>query len=153
MSNRFTQRGGWWVVGQFMLMLAIALLGIVCRDESKHRLLLLSRGDLPGDRCDLWRWRHNGLGAKPDAVSKTVGWDNPDSARPYGLLRQPLYTAVIYAALGWSLIRSSWSAFAVSLALAIFFDTKARHEELWLRRQFPDYEIYEQRVRRFIPWI
>lgn len=64
-----------------------------------------------------------------------------------------LYTALICAAVGWSLVRSSWPAFAVSLALALFFDAKARHEERWLRQQFPDYTRYEQRVQRFIPWI
>jgi membrane-bound ClpP family serine protease len=28
MSNSFVQRGGWWVVGQFLLLLAIAILDI-----------------------------------------------------------------------------------------------------------------------------
>jgi protein-S-isoprenylcysteine O-methyltransferase Ste14 len=68
-------------------------------------------------------------------------------------MRHPLYMAVICAALGWSLIWQSWPALATSLALAAFFDTKARHEERWLRQQFPDYADYERRVRRFIPWI
>jgi len=51
------------------------------------------------------------------------------------------------------LIRSSWPALVASLALAIFFDAKARREERWLRRRFPEYTRYEQRVRRFIPGI
>jgi protein-S-isoprenylcysteine O-methyltransferase Ste14 len=71
----------------------------------------------------------------------------------YGLVRHPLYTAVICATLGWSMIRSSWAAFAVSLALTLFFDAKDQHEERWLRQQFKDYAPYERRVRRFIPWI
>jgi protein-S-isoprenylcysteine O-methyltransferase Ste14 len=37
------------------------------------------------------------------------------------------------------------------LALAFFFDAKARHEERWLLRQFPEYDSYARRVRRFIP--
>jgi protein-S-isoprenylcysteine O-methyltransferase Ste14 len=41
----------------------------------------------------------------------------------------------------------------VALALGVFFDAKARHEEHWLRQQFPDYASYERRARRFIPWI
>jgi protein-S-isoprenylcysteine O-methyltransferase Ste14 len=71
----------------------------------------------------------------------------------YRLMRHPLYVAVICTAVGWSLFRFSWPAFAVSLTLAIFFDAKARHEERWLRQRFPDYLGYEQRVRRFIPWV
>ncbi|HAO79663.1 MAG TPA: hypothetical protein DCQ92_11940 [Verrucomicrobia subdivision 3 bacterium] len=35
MSNRFVQRGGWWVVGQFLLLFAISILGITCRATSK----------------------------------------------------------------------------------------------------------------------
>jgi protein-S-isoprenylcysteine O-methyltransferase Ste14 len=42
---------------------------------------------------------------------------------------------------------------AVSLSLAVFFDAKARREELWLRQQFPDYDRYARQVRRFIPWV
>jgi protein-S-isoprenylcysteine O-methyltransferase Ste14 len=35
MSNGFVQRGGWWVIGQFMLLFAIAVLSITCRATSK----------------------------------------------------------------------------------------------------------------------
>ncbi|MGA2661016.1 MAG: hypothetical protein ABSH34_26330 [Verrucomicrobiota bacterium] len=31
MSNGFVQRGGWWVVGQFMLLLAVAILGVALK--------------------------------------------------------------------------------------------------------------------------
>jgi protein-S-isoprenylcysteine O-methyltransferase Ste14 len=40
-----------------------------------------------------------------------------------------------------------------ALALGPLLDAKARREERWLRRQFPDYARYEQRVRRYMPWI
>jgi hypothetical protein len=41
MSNGFVQRGGLWVVGQFLLLLAIAILGITCRATSKPLPLFL----------------------------------------------------------------------------------------------------------------
>src|ERR1035438_3193209 len=41
MSNGFVQRGGWWVVGQFLLLFAIAILGITCRATSKLHLTFL----------------------------------------------------------------------------------------------------------------
>lgn len=153
MSNRFTQRGGWWVVGQFVLMIAVAVLSIACRDESKHRLfflcglILLAASAICGIGGTMALGRNLTPFPKPSVGAKLV------QHGIYGLIRHPLYTAVICAALGWSLIWSSWPAFAVSLALAVFFDAKARHEEVWLRRQFPDYTRYERRVRRFIPWI
>jgi len=71
----------------------------------------------------------------------------------YGLMRHPLYTAVICGAPGWSLIRSSWPAWLVSVARAVFLDAKARQEERWRRRQCPDYDRYAQPVHRFIPWL
>jgi protein-S-isoprenylcysteine O-methyltransferase Ste14 len=60
---------------------------------------------------------------------------------------------VFCGSVGWALVWQSWPAFLVSLTLAPFFVAKARHEERWLRQQFPDYACYEQHVRRFIPWI
>ncbi len=37
--------------------------------------------------------------------------------------------------------------------LAPLLDARAQREERWLRQQFPEYAAYQQRVRRFIPWI
>ena len=71
----------------------------------------------------------------------------------YGLIRHPLYVAVFCGALGCALVCRSWPALAAALALAPLFDAKARREECWLRQRFPEYAGYEQRVRRFIPWL
>jgi len=71
----------------------------------------------------------------------------------YALIRHPLYTSVFCAAVGSSLLFQSWPASVASAVLGIFFDAKARHEEYWLRQQFPEYANYERRVRRFIPWV
>jgi protein-S-isoprenylcysteine O-methyltransferase Ste14 len=71
----------------------------------------------------------------------------------YQLIRHPLYTAVFCGSVGWALVWRSWPALVAALALAPLFDAKARAEERWLRQQFPEYAGYEQRVRRFVPWI
>jgi protein-S-isoprenylcysteine O-methyltransferase Ste14 len=153
MRNGFVQRGGWWVVGQFMLMFAVAILGAACRDEPSHHLLvlcgrlLLSASALCGICGGMALGRNLTPFPKPSAGTRLV------QRGIYGLMRHPLYTAVICGSVGWSLIRASWSAFAASVVMAILFDAKARQEERWLRQQFPDYARYEQRVRRFIPWI
>lgn len=41
MSDSFVQRGGWWVVGQLLLLFAIAILGITCRATSESFPLFL----------------------------------------------------------------------------------------------------------------
>jgi protein-S-isoprenylcysteine O-methyltransferase Ste14 len=69
----------------------------------------------------------------------------------YGLVRHPLYLALILWAGSWSLFGRSWPAAAATLALTLFLDSKARHEERLLRSRFPEYRAYQSRVRRFIP--
>ncbi len=134
-------------------MLAVAVLGIACRGPSKHLpLLVCGLVFLAGSSvCGIAGGITLGRNLTP--FPKPVGSTQLVQRGIYGLIRHPLYTAVICGAIGWSLIWSSWPALAASLALAVFFDAKARHEELWLRQQFSDYARYERRVRRFIPWI
>jgi len=153
MNNGFVQRGGWWVVGQFLLLFAIAIFGITCRATSKLHLIFLAgvvfllASAICGISGALALGRNLTPFPKPSANSQFV------QHGIYALIRHPLYTAVFFAAVGWSLVWQSWPALVVSLALAFFFDAKARHEERWLRQQFADYAGYERRVRRFIPWI
>ena len=153
MSNGFVQRGGWWVVGQFLLLFAIAILGITCHATSKLHSIFLSgvvfllASAICGISGALTLGRNLTPFPKPVATAQFV------QHGIYALIRHPLYTSVFCAAVGWSLVWQSWPALAVSLVLAIFFDAKARHEECWLRHQFPQYADYERRVRRFIPCI
>lgn len=69
----------------------------------------------------------------------------------YAKVRHPLYTSVMLASLGWALIWQSGPAFVAAVILMPFFHTKARQEEQWLRKQFPEYGDYERRAPRFIP--
>ena len=71
----------------------------------------------------------------------------------YNVMRHPLYVAVFCASIGWALVWRRWPGRAAALVLALFLDAKARREERWLRRQFPDYIDYERKVRRFLPGI
>ncbi len=68
----------------------------------------------------------------------------------YGVVRHPIYTGVLLGALGWSLLRTSLPALALTGALALFFDRKARREEIWLEQKYPEYGAYRARVRRRI---
>ena len=153
MSNGFVQRGGWWVVGQFLLLFAIAILGITCRDTSKPfpnfigGLVFLVVSTICGISGALTFGRNLTPFPDPFATAQFV------QHGIYALIRHPLCTSAFCAAVGWSLVWQSWLALAVSLVLGVFFGAKARHEECWLRQQFPDYAGYERRVRRFIPWI
>ena len=93
------------------------------------------------------------LGRKLTPFPKPVAGSELVQRGIYGLIRHPLYLAVMCAAVGWSLLWRSWPALVVSAALALFLDAKARREEAWLRQWFPEYDRYARRVRRFIPWV
>lgn len=71
----------------------------------------------------------------------------------YALVRHPIYSGVILAALGGSLSALSPLGLALTAVLVVFFDRKSRREERWLVEKYPDYPAYRQRVKRLIPWI
>lgn len=152
MSDSFVQRGGWWVVGQFLLLLAVAGLDLTGHAAVKPLPLFIGGLVLIGvaTLCSLAGMLALGRNLtpfpKPSAKTELV------QHGIYALIRHPLYTSVFCAAVGLSFIFQSWPALVAALGLGIFFDAKARHEERWLRQQFPDYAGYERRVRRFIPW-
>ena len=153
MSNSFVQRGGWWVVGQFLLLLAIAGLDLTGHAAVKPQPLFIGGVVLivAATLCSLAGLLALGRNLtpfpKPSAKTELV------QHGVYRLIRHPLYTSVFCAAVGSSLIFQSWPALTAAMGLEVFFDAKARREDCWLRQQFPDYAGYERRVRRFIPWI
>ena len=71
----------------------------------------------------------------------------------YEKIRHPLYTAVILAGFGWALLWLSWPALLAAAAVLPFFHAKSCREEGFLRQKFPGYREYEERTRRFIPWL
>ena len=71
----------------------------------------------------------------------------------YSLVRHPLYSGLILAALGWTIFQMSISHLIATAILLIFFDIKANREETWLTEKYPDYSEYRQRVKKIIPGI
>ncbi len=71
----------------------------------------------------------------------------------YSLVRHPLYSGLILAALGWTIFQMSLSHLIATAILLIFFDIKANREETWLSEKYPDYSDYRQRVKKIIPGI
>lgn len=147
------QRGGWWVLAQFVILGAIALLGLIDRHPLTSwiifcgSLVFFTIAALCGLLGAIALGRNLTPFPKPTPTARFI------QHGIYRRVRHPLYVAVFCTAVGWSLVWASWAALFGCLALAIFFDAKARHEERWLRARFPEYADYERRVRRFIPWI
>jgi protein-S-isoprenylcysteine O-methyltransferase Ste14 len=71
----------------------------------------------------------------------------------YRYVRHPIYTGVLTAAIGRTvLLRNRW-AVPVSAGLVTLLAVKARFEETHLRARFAGYEAYARRTPRFMPWI
>lgn len=149
-------RGEGWVVGQGVLLLTIAVLGLpglaaLPPDSTVGwaRVLLgigvMGGGLLVGGRA------LRDLGASLTALPHP----RPDAsfvdAGIYGVIRHPMYAALVATSLGWVLVTASVPAAVASVALAAWLDLKSRREEAWLLGHYPEYEAYRRRTHRFIP--
>ena len=154
-SVSFTQRGGWWVLAQLpVLAQAVA---IPWWTGTRHF-----------DPSAGWSW----VGAVLVAVGffitvaglLTLGDALTPFPRPiestrlrrqgiYRFLRHPVYAGMLYAACGWTLVWMSPVGILSVALTVVFFDLKARREELWLRQKYKDYDRYTQQVKKFLPGI
>ena len=71
----------------------------------------------------------------------------------YSLVRHPLYSGLIGAAFSWALYERSLSHLAGTIVIFVFFNAKATLEETWLGQKYPEYDAYQQRVKKLIPWL
>ncbi len=72
---------------------------------------------------------------------------------PYHLIRHPIYTGLILAAVGWALFTNTLLTLGYALALVALLDVKSRREERQLQKQFTKYAAYQERTKRLIPFI
>ena len=94
-----------------------------------------------------------GLRENLTAVPRPIEGGRLIDSGVYGLVRHPIYTGIVTAALGWGLATASPPALLAALLLGGFFDLKARREEAWLLAAYPGYAAYRVRVRKLVPFI
>lgn len=151
--SSFFLRGGGWVLGQSVLLVAVVVLALVFRSTDRQLVLtitgtiLLIMSAVIGGAGAIELGRGLTPFPKPAPNVQLV------QRGIYSRIRHPLYTSVMAGALGWALIWQSWPALVAGLLLMLFLDSKARREERWLREKFVEYSEYTKRVRRFIPWV
>jgi protein-S-isoprenylcysteine O-methyltransferase Ste14 len=71
----------------------------------------------------------------------------------YKYLRHPIYTAILFATLGWALYSNSTFRFIIFVAIMILFEFKSRYEEQLLIQKFPNYLIYKTHTGKYFPKI
>lgn len=72
---------------------------------------------------------------------------------PYRLIRHPMYSALLVAALGLILAAPLPWRWLLWLALLINLVVKLRYEERLLGGHFSDYEAYRRETWRLLPWV
>jgi len=155
-KDGFGARGGWWVVAQIPLLLLAYLVprwtgqaapGSAASLLADAGLVLLAAGALLTFAGVVVLGR--GLTPFPQPLPAS----SLRTRGAYALVRHPLYSGILFMALGWSLYWNSYLGLAFDVLLFVFFDRKAAREERWLLEKFPDYVAYRSRVKRLIPWI
>ncbi len=151
--STFFQRGGGWVLGQSVLLLAVAVLAVVFRSPDRQLVLTIAGAILLLMSVGIGGAGAIGLGRGLTPYPKPAPTVQLVQRGIYSRIRHPLYTSVMAGALGWALIWQSWPALVTGLGLMLFLDSKARREERWLREKFVEYSEYAKRVRRFVPGV
>jgi protein-S-isoprenylcysteine O-methyltransferase Ste14 len=93
------------------------------------------------------------LGTAWTALPRPVAGGQLAQRGIYGIVRNPIYDAVVLFGVGGSLLTGSVIGLALTVVLAAFLDLKVRREEGWLRERYAGYDNYAHRVKRFIPGI
>jgi protein-S-isoprenylcysteine O-methyltransferase Ste14 len=70
---------------------------------------------------------------------------------PYRLLRHPIYTSLLGALTGWTLVWKDVALVALALTLLVLFIFKSRLEERWLLQRYPEYEAYRAETGGLFP--
>ena len=152
-KTNFVQRGGFWVLSQGLLLIAVVLLAVRFRRERHHLVAVISGGILLTIGTGLALTGAIALGRNITPFPKPSEKAQLVRRGIFSLIRHPIYTGVMFASLGWALVWQSWPALLAASGLIPFFDAKTRREEKWLREKFADYGEYEKCVKRFIPRI
>ena len=156
---QFGKRGEYLVLLQFVLMFAFILAPVWNPWADSQTLTTLAP----------WRWAlglggagvalaFGGLGvlgirAYLTPLPYPVAHNRLVRSGVYGVVRHPLYSSQLFAALGWTAFTLSLTHLALLAAGFAFFDHKASKEEAWLTDRHPDYPDYARGVRKLIPWV
>ena len=151
-------RGEGWVVAQFVLFAIIAIAGL--QDLAAHGSLTR------------WGPAASVVGIVAIVVGAGVAargiWDlrsclspfpRPIAGAPlvesgaYQLIRHPIYSGLVLAAMGWGLLTGSILAIGAAGLLFLLLAAKSHREEVWLAAIHPEYGAYQRRTTRLIPWI
>ena len=149
-----SKRGGGWVVGQFIIMAVILILGATDPYRTPAQFWQIAVAvALMIDALVIGYFAFAHLGRNLTPFPKPKDDGELVTTGIYKYVRHPIYVAVIVASTGYAIYQSSWLSGICVVALAIWFELKSRQEEVFLRQRFREYTDYAQRVKKFIPFV
>jgi protein-S-isoprenylcysteine O-methyltransferase Ste14 len=96
-------------------------------------------------------WGAGGLGRALRAHPAPAAEATLRTDGAYGWVRHPIYSGVLWACAGASVLAGTWRALGAFVALVALLQVKSRYEERLLRTRFDGYEAYAKRTPRFLP--
>ncbi|GMQ78757.1 MAG: isoprenylcysteine carboxylmethyltransferase family protein [Anaerolineae bacterium] len=157
-KRKWGESGEWYVVIQFVLFGLIFFAPLLMPDFFKWPAPWDSVGLLLGIGLSLF----GGLMAVAGVLSlgrnlTAVPYPKEDAvlveSGAFRFVRHPIYSGIIFGALGWGFLNNSLLTLLLALVLFLFFDVKSRREEVWLSNKFSNYAAYQLRVRKLIPLV
>jgi protein-S-isoprenylcysteine O-methyltransferase Ste14 len=152
------ERGEWFVLGQFALMLLVLL--------GPRTLAGYGQWTLPFGRARQFAGAAlvGAGGALASFAARRLGraltpmpYPKDDAplvqGGPFALVRHPIYSGILAGAFGLALMVTGWLTIVYAAALFVLFDVKSRREERWLVQKFPEYRDYQRRVRKLVPFV
>ena len=153
-DTKHTPRGGFWVVGQFVLMAVIVVAGQLTDGHFTKGVLTMSSAVLLGLGAVVFGWRgFVNLGRNLTAFPKPLDDGELVTTGVYAIVRHPIYTSVLSGCVGYVLWSGSWFAAIMTLVLCVWFEYKSRAEERFLHAKFPAYAAYARTTKKFIPYM
>lgn len=160
-DSDFVRRGGLWVLAQFVLIPVMVAFVFFARQAGWERawsapfallgqvvgiVLTLAAGVLLALAV-----AH--LGSNLTPFPRPLDSGTLVDTGAYGIVRHPIYTAIILALFGLALFANSALGLIFSLVVFAFFSRKASFEERMLEQRYPRYDDYRKRVKKLIPFI
>jgi len=151
---RLGDKGQGWVLLQVLLLLVTAGVGVLGLVGAVTRWPEGARGPIAilgmvvaVAGVAVFLIAATGLGSALTANPAPLHDETLHSDGAYSVVRHPIYSGLLLAALGFALITTPWGLAPVAL-LAVELDLKRRLEEEWLAATYPDYAAYRARVPR-----
>jgi protein-S-isoprenylcysteine O-methyltransferase Ste14 len=152
-STSADDRGGRWVVAQFILIVLAFVAGWLppgWPDAAEWVLPAIGAvASLLGALVAIWAWRTLDRAATPYPRPREGG--RLIETGPYAYVRHPIYSAGLLFFVGYALATSP-AALVPLAALAVLWRNKAALEEDLLVQRYPGYDEYRARVPgSFVP--